>query len=187
MAVDDAELLAAARRGDRAALDTLLRRHFDRVHALARRMMNNDADADDATQNALIAAVRGLPKFDGRSAFSTWLYRITTNACLDELRRRGRRPIPTETFADRPTTSVGVAELVTGRHDIDAALRSLPPEFRACVVLRDLCDLDYAEIASVLNIPAGTVRSRIARGRAVVAEAIGNPTDLDHRPSSEPS
>ena len=187
MAVDDAELIAAARRGDRAALDSLLRRHFDRVHTLARRMMNNDADADDATQNALIAAVRGLPKFDGRSAFSTWLYRITTNACLDELRRRGRRPVPIDTFADRPVADVGVADLVTGRHDIDAALGTLPPEFRAAVVLRDLCDLDYAEIAEILKIPAGTVRSRIARGRAAVAQAIGNPNDLDHRPSSEPS
>ena len=187
MAVDDAELIAAARRGDRDALDTLLRRHFDRVHALARRMMNNDADADDATQNALIAAVRGLPKFDGRSAFSTWLYRITTNACLDELRRRGRRPMPTEEFSDRPVTDIGVAELVVGRHDIDMALKSLPPEFRAAVVLRDLCDLDYAEIATILQIPAGTVRSRIARGRAAVARAIGNSNDLDERPSGEPS
>ena len=186
MTVDDAELLSAARRGDQRALDALLRRHFDRVHALARRMMNNDADADDATQNALIAAVRGLARFDGRSTFSTWLYRITTNACLDELRRRGRRPVPSDEFSDRPAGQLEVGDLVAGRHDVDAALATLPPDFRAAVVLRDLCDLDYAEIAAILHIPAGTVRSRIARGRAAVAHAIGNPADPDHRPSNEP-
>ena len=105
------DLVAAARRGDRRALDTLLRRHFDRVHALARRIMTNDADADDATQDALIAAVRGLSRFDGRSAFSTWLYRITTNACLDELRRRGRRPVAVDTVPER-SEAIDVGELV---------------------------------------------------------------------------
>ena len=92
--IDDADLVALAKQGDRAALDRLLRLHQPRVHLVCRRITGNDADALDATQEALIAIVRGLPRFDGRSRFSTWAYRIATNACLDELRRRRRRPEP---------------------------------------------------------------------------------------------
>ena len=186
MADPDAELVTAAQRGDRAALDRLLRRHVDRVHGLSRRLMGSEADAADAAQEALIAAVRGLPRFDGRSTFSTWLYRITTNSCLDELRRRSRRPDP---MADLPEPRPGgatMASVVADRLDIDSALRSLPVEFRAAVVLRDLCELDYAEIADVLGIPPGTVRSRIARGRAGLSRALGNPEPTSERPSNEP-
>src|SRR5438552_14300903 len=91
---DDARLVDAAGEGDRDALDALLRRHYDRLHAVCRRLAGNEADAADACQEALVAIVRGLPRFDRRAAFSTWAYRVTTNACLDELRRRGRRPTP---------------------------------------------------------------------------------------------
>ena len=179
----DATLVALARQGDRGALDALLRRHHDRIYALCRRMTGNDSDALDATQEALLAICRGLARFDGRSAFTTWMYRVTTNACLDELRRKSRRPTPVDDLAafDRPGSSPALSESVADRHDIDAALSTLPDEFRAAVVLRDLCDLDYAEIASVLDIPPGTVRSRIARGRAAVALVLGP------RPGTGPS
>ena len=80
---DDGTLVAAAQRGDTAALAALLRRHYDRVHAICRRLAGNAADADDATQEAVMAIVRGLPRFDGRAAFLTWAYRVATNACLD--------------------------------------------------------------------------------------------------------
>src|ERR1043165_6596189 len=89
---DDRPLVAAAQAGDRAALDALLRRHYDRVHAVCRRIAGSSRDADDAAQEAMISIVRGLPRFDGRAQFSTWAYRIATNAALDELRRRCRRP-----------------------------------------------------------------------------------------------
>src|SRR5829696_9779462 len=89
---DDRQLVAAAQAGDRRALDELLRRHYDRVHAVCRRIAGSARDADDAAQEAMIGIVRGLPRFDGRSQFSTWVYRIATNAALDELRRRKRRP-----------------------------------------------------------------------------------------------
>src|SRR5687767_7402027 len=153
-------------------------------------MTGNDADASDAAQDALIAVVRGLHRFDGRSRFSTWVYRVTVNACLDELRRRRRRPEPRD--LDLPAFSTAAAGgpaldgAVADRLDVDAALRALPPDFRAAVVLRDLCGLDYAEIAEVLAIPAGTVRSRIARGRAALADRLGNPSRPADRPTSRP-
>ena len=190
-AAEDGALIASARAGDTAALDALLRRHYDRIHAICRRLAGNAADADDATQEAVMAIVRGLPRFDGRAAFTTWSYRVATNACLDELRRRGRRPIPTEPTPDdhgaAPVDPApALADTVTGRMEIDDALATLPLEFRAPVVLRDLCQLDYAEIAETLGIPPGTVRSRIARGRAALAghlagladsDRLGNPAD----------
>jgi RNA polymerase sigma-70 factor, ECF subfamily len=168
----------AAQQGDRAALDALLRRHHDRIHAVCRRLAGNDADALDATQEALIAIVRGIRRFDGRAAFSTWAYRVATNACLDELRRRKRRAVPglpdDAGFGEVGVTSAVAIDLLPERLAIDDALAELPEEFRTPVVLRDLCDLDYAEIAEALGIPPGTVRSRIARGRAQLARRLGS-------------
>lgn len=174
----DETLVTAAQGGDTKALDALLRRHHDRIFAVCRRLAGNDADALDATQEALMAVVRGLDRFDGRARFGTWVYRVATNACLDELRRRKRRPVPVDEerygLDDRPdprTPSVGGS--VTDRLAVDEALQAITPEFRACVVLRDLCDLDYAEIAEVLDLRPGTVRSRISRGRAALAQVLG--------------
>src|SRR4051812_45311793 len=147
----DEALAAAANAGDRGALEVLLARHVDRVHAICRRVTGHPEDALDATQEALIAVTRGLHRYDGRSLFTTWLYRVATNAALDELRRRKRRPVPAEPADDRPSPGgagaavapASVESVVAARLDVDAALASLSPEFRAAVVLRDLCDLDY--------------------------------------------
>src|SRR5215469_15825802 len=101
----DSEALARrAAAGDRRALETLLELHADRIHALCRRVVAHPEDALDATQEAMIAVVRGITRFDGRSAFTTWLYRVATNAALDELRRRRRRPIPAEPAAEATGT-----------------------------------------------------------------------------------
>lgn len=192
---DDRTLVAAAQAGDRAALDTLLGRHYDRIWAICRRIAGNDADAADATQEALLAIVRGLAKFDGRAAFSTWSYRVATNACLDELRRRKRRPTPElidehDGFIDRADESPVPAfdDQVAVRDELETALAALPEEFRQPVILRDQIGLDYAEIAATLDIPPGTVRSRIARGRSKLAELLhaGNQTTSDERPTSAP-
>jgi len=130
-------------------------------------------DALDATQEAMIAIARGIARFDNRAAFSTWCYRVATNAALDELRRRRRRPIAaTATTAEPIAGGSSPEDRVAARLDVDAALAQLPEEFRVAVVLRDLCDLDYAEIADVLEIPPGTVRSRISRGRAMLVERL---------------
>ena len=114
-------------------MDALLRRHYDRIFALCRRMTGSDADGADAAQEALIAIVRGLPRFDGRARFSTWVYRVATNVCLDELRRQRRRPVPglgdaDEAAAADPMDDVPLLEDRVGdRIDIDAALATLPP------------------------------------------------------------
>jgi RNA polymerase sigma-70 factor (ECF subfamily) len=189
MTSDDAELARAAAAGDRAALERLLDRHADLVHTVCRRIVGDPDDALDATQEALVAVARGIGRFDGRSQFTTWLYRVATNAALDELRRRKRRPLPVEVLPEpvRPIGgSVVTTDAVDARLVVDAALARLPVEFRVAVVLRDLCDLDYAEIADVLGVPPGTVRSRIARGRAALADALGNPEDPPERPSGGP-
>jgi RNA polymerase sigma-70 factor (ECF subfamily) len=176
----------------------------------------DDTDAQDALQDALVAIARGIRRFDGRSSFSTWSYRVATNACLDELRRRRRRPVPSAlgggTSADGGSAGGGLDPLervgtpggpvlaggragvaadggigaVDGRLDVDAALARVPDPFRAAVVLRDVCDLDYAEIARVLDIPVGTVRSRIARGRALLSGLLGNPAAPSDRPTTSP-
>lgn len=197
---DDPTLVEAARRGDAAALDVLLRRHYDRIHAVCRRITGNSADAADAAQNALIAIVRGLPRFDGRSAFGTWAYRVAANASLDELRRRRRRPATADHAHDGPHAEVAdpsadrtidsIAARLTDGPALEAALRRLPDDFRTPVVLRDVADLDYSEIASVLGVPLGTVKSRIARGRAMLARdlglAPGNHPDDTGRPTEAP-
>jgi len=198
---DDPQVLDAARGGDRRALETLLVGHYDRIHALCRRMLGNEADAVDAAQDALLSAVRSIGHFDGRSSFGTWLYRIATNACLDELRRRRRRPLvglPGDVDDDwdragpmgagsrrlregdfPPAFGAAVrdpADQATARVDVDAALRTLATDHRVALVLRDVCDLTYDEIALILDVPIGTVRSRIARGRAALADLMaGDP------------
>ena len=182
MASTDEELVAAARSGDRAAMNTLLTRHHDRIFAVCRRIAGNDADAADATQEALIAIVRRLDRFDGRASFSTWSYRVATNACLDELRRRKRRPEPSDPI-DLPVEAAhdDVGERLGTEMEIQDALDQLPEQYRAPVVMRDLADMEYADIAIALDLPPGTVRSRIARGRAALSEILGTrppPSDV---------
>jgi RNA polymerase sigma-70 factor (ECF subfamily) len=186
-------LVAAAQGGDRFALDQLLRRHYDRIHAVCRRVAGSTRDADDACQEALIKIVRSLPRFDGRSSFSTWAYRIATNASLDELRKRQRRPaLHAVDEADRAETvdpgADSYSDSLPDRMLIDEALDRLPEDLRLAVVLRDVADFDYAEIAATLDIPVGTVKSRISRGRAALASSLGldedrgNQRTVDERP-----
>jgi RNA polymerase sigma-70 factor, ECF subfamily len=177
----DDELARRAAAGDRVALETLLDRHADRIHAVCRRVLNHPEDALDATQEAMIAVARGIGRFDGRSTFTTWLYRVATNAALDEGRRKARRPQPMEGLPEPTGGGSSIESQVSARIDVDVALQSVPTEFRVAVVLRDLCDLDYAEIAEVLDIPPGTVRSRIARGRSLLAEILGNSDPVEER------
>lgn len=173
---DDDRLARVAQSGDRDALEQLLRNNYDRMYAVCRRMTGDDTDAADATQEALIAVVRGLPRFDGRSRFTTWAYRIAVNASIDELRRRRRRAATSlDELGENAVPRIGSGEPESAgtRADVDAALLRVPVEYRGPVVLRDLCGLDYAEIAEVLEIPEGTVKSRISRGRSTLAGLLG--------------
>jgi RNA polymerase sigma-70 factor (ECF subfamily) len=197
MTDDQAALVAAATQGDRSAMDRLLRMHYDRMYAVCRRITGNDADAADAAQEAMISVVRSLSRFDGRSSFATWVYRIATNASLDELRRRRRRPALADRDAggdhdhDPNTADPDAAtrvESIADRMAIDAALADLADDFRVPIVLRDVADFDYAEIADTLGIPVGTVKSRIARGRGALAQLLrdGNQQPPDQRPTNAP-
>lgn len=185
MSTNDLEL-ARARRGDRAAMEALLRRHYDTVRAVCHRIIINEADADDAVQMAMIQIVRALPSFDGRSSLSTWIYRIATNAALDELRRIRRRPVPLSGGLPEPT----VDDATSGVDDqmaVVAALAGVPVEFRVVLVLRHVADLDYSEIARVLDVPVGTVRSRLSRARAHMAAALGNHPHPEQRQTPQSS
>lgn len=177
----DALLVKRAQRGDRNAVDALLRENYDVVRAVCHRIIINTADAEDATQIALMSIVRALPSFDGRAKFSTWVYRIATNAALDELRRIRRRDVPNDgtTFEN---VSVGdTTNAVDAQMDVSAALVKIPEEFRVALVLRHIADLDYEEIAVILDVPVGTVRSRLSRGRAQLAALLGNQSESSGR------
>jgi RNA polymerase sigma-70 factor (ECF subfamily) len=184
----DDDLVAAAQRGDSRAMDELLRRHYDRVHAVCRRIAGSTRDADDAAQEAMIRVIRNIDKFDRRSGFGTWIYRIATNTALDELRRRKRRPqlhLARDDEASEPADEMSHRRVddVADRITIDAALLDLPEEFKVVVVMRDVGDLDYAEIAAALDIPVGTVKSRISRGRRMLVEKLGNLEPPSERPT----
>ena len=177
------ERVERAQRGDRAAIEAIVREVHPLVHNVCRRTLNNDADTDDATQNALINVVRNIGRFDGRSSFTTWVYRIAANAAIDESRRRRRRRlhVVSDEHEMADDASLVVETQVDDADQLRSLLQQLPEEFRVAVVLRDIMDLDYEEIAEVLGVPGGTVRSRIARGRAKLAELLGNQTSGDER------
>ena len=155
-------------------MNELLERHYDRLYAICYRIAGNPADAADACQEALLAVVKGLDRFDGRASFKTWSYRVASNSCLDEMRRKNRRPLVGAEIAEPVDDGQPLDQRVSDRVTLEDALPQLSEEFRVPVVLRDVAGLDYAEIAETLSIPPGTVRSRIARGRRQLSELIGN-------------
>ncbi len=171
------ELLLAERHrlGDESAFDEVYQHFLPLVYNLCLRLARSAEDAEDLTQETFLRIYRHLGKFDGRSALKTWIYRVTVNQCNSRL---GRRQLPTTPLrtgedpeeegvvlasTDRDPESLSLA--VDAGERVQAALRQLQPNFRAAVVLRDLEDLSYEEIAVVLDVSIGTVRSRIARGR----------------------
>lgn len=155
------------------------------IRAVCWRILNDDSDADDAAQNAALSIARRIDSFDGRSALSTWIFRIATNAALDELRRRRRRPrlVGDEVMSAVVDDSVErEMSAIEGSDRVSAALARIPEDFRLALVLRDVADLDYEEIGRILDLPGGTVRSRISRGRARLADLLGNPDADPERP-----
>lgn len=165
--------IAAAREGDQGAFEELVLLYEKRVLALTQRMCGNPEDAAEAAQEAFLAAWQGLKNFRGDSSFSTWLYRLSANACVDLLRREGRRQAAVslddgELNLDAPSplpSPQEEAERRELREQIEAGLQALPPEYRVVLVLREIQQLRYDEIAQALELDVGTVKSRISRGR----------------------
>jgi RNA polymerase sigma-70 factor (ECF subfamily) len=171
--LDDAALLRAHVAGDARAFGELVQRHRDRLWAVAVRTLGDREEAADAVQDALISAYRAADRFRGDSAVTTWLHRIVVNACLDRARRRQARPtVPlpeVETAIRAGTEPDRDTDLV-----VRAALAQLPPDQRAALVLLDIEGYSVAEIAEILGIAEGTVKSRCARGRARLAVLLGH-------------
>ena len=169
---EEYNLIQAARNGDQAAFGELVQQYQKRVFALAVRMCPTPELAEEAAQEAFLSAWQGLPFFRGDSAFSTWLYRLASNACVDLLRKEGRHQGPSlddeavsaEVPDTRPTPEAA-AEQKELRAQIEAGLRTLSPEHREVLILREIQQLSYDEIADTLSLDLGTVKSRINRGR----------------------
>lgn len=170
----DIDLLHRGIEGDDAAFATLMRRHEDRIFAMALRMMGDRADALDATQDAFVTAFRKGHTFEGDAAFSTWLYRVAINACKDLLRKRARSPIPTEEDhgLEQASDSPDIDDAVGLRLDLRTALEQLPDDYREAVVMHDLGGVPYEEIARSTGAALGTVKSRISRGRRQLAKSL---------------
>ena len=166
----DRELLARHSAGDPDAFGELVRRHRDRLWRVALRTLGNPDDAADAVQDALVSAFRAAGSYRGEAAVTTWLHRIVVNACLDLARRRTARP--TTPLADSPALAIPAADTLGEREtsaEILAALRELPTEQAAAIVLVDVEGYPVADVAEMLEVPTGTVKSRCARGRARLA------------------
>jgi RNA polymerase sigma-70 factor, ECF subfamily len=173
----DESLLAAHLRGDQRAFGELVGRHERRIYGLCLRILGNREDAEDATQEAFLAALRKASSFRQAAAFSTWLYRIAVNAATDQARRRGRARLarldPEDAgLAVAPGGELG--EVVATAVAVQTALALVPEEFRVAVVLCDLYRVPYADAAQILEIPVGTVKSRVFRGRLALAERLGD-------------
>ena len=177
---EELRLVYLAQSGDRAALESLLRENYGKIYSICRKLAGNDADADDATQEALLSIVRKISSFKGESRFSTWAYRIATNACLDEIRKRNRRPQlefseNNESRLATGRTTQPMEDQISDRLLIENALNALPDEFKIPLILRDQTGMNYQEISIVLSLPEGTVKSRIARARErLKVELSGN-------------
>ena len=179
--------MAEARRGDAAAFNALVTAYQDRVFNMANRMLRNREDAADISQEVFLTAYKALDRFEERARFSTWLYRITVNKCRDEIRRRGSkkhtRPVSLDAAATEPAArAAGPSDHAEAHelHDrIEGAIANLPEDVREVLLLRDTQDLAYEEIAAIVDVPVGTVRSRLNRARTLLKEHLAPLLEAD--------
>lgn len=175
----DEQLVQRFQEGSAEAFELLVTRHGTRVYNLCLRILGDPHDAADASQDTFLSALRKLHTFRGDSAFTTWLHRVTVNACYDSLRRKRRRPllqIVNEEEDEHPEPALPApdhSDQVALSIDVERALMQIPAEFRVALVLADVRDLPYEEISRVLDVPVGTVKSRVFRGRAALGRALG--------------
>lgn len=173
----DIELVGRVVSGDHDAFTTIMLRHEDRVFSVCLRITGDRDRALDATQETFLTVFRKAGQFKGDAALGTWIYRIAVNTCYDQLRKAKRRrtdPIPDYLDPVDPSAE-GDIDSAALRPEIRAALDKLPVDFRAAVVLSDIEGMSMSEVAQVLGVPAGTVKSRLFRGRRLLAEHLGVP------------
>lgn len=182
---NEARLVKRAKQGDMHAFEELIIQHEKIVYNVALRMMNHSEDAKDISQEVFLKAYRNIGNFDERSQFSTWIYRITANTCIDEMRKRkGRQSFSLEEELESEEGSMQWQVADAGetpeesmlreeqKSEILQALESLSPEHKVAVILRDIKGLSYEEIAEILELTLGTVKSRISRGRNQLKQEI---------------
>lgn len=187
--MDERELIERAIRGDARAFNELMTAQEKRMYAVALRMFGNREDAEDCLQDAMIRIYRAISGFKFQSSFSTWVYRVTMNTCLDELRRRKNKPNTSlDGLVDAgwmPADGQDTPEQHALRSEVRASvygfIRELPEDMRAAVVLRDVQGLSYEDIARALDTNVGTVKSRISRGREKLREKIMARSELFDR------
>lgn len=187
--------MESARQGDQEAFERLVRAYEKRVFALTLRMCGNAEDAAEAAQEAFLAVWQGLKFFRGEASFSTWLYRLASNACVDLLRREGRHRAAAGpslndeeldlAAADPAPTPQEAAERAELRQQIEAELQQLSLEYRQVLVLREMHQLSYEEIGQTLNLDPGTVKSRISRGRKRLRKILLENGNFSARPPSK--
>ena len=195
------ELLEAYRDGDPEAIGTLLRSYQNRLYAICYRMVRHEETARDLTQDALIKVLEGIGSFDGRSALSTWIIRVTMNHTLSYLRKQKLRrhasldrPIPSQSSESSTSfssiledTEPSPAERIQQdqeRARVVKALGQLDPAQKAILILRDMNDLDYQQIAEILDVPVGTVKSRLFRARLALRNLLSPPQRPDNPPQA---
>ena len=171
----DKELLKRALAGDVSAFEELVASNEKRIYNICYRMMKNDQDAQDMAQEALIKAWKNLRNFNLKAAFSTWLYRIAVNTCLDELRKRKNTSQSIEELNEKGITiedeqSGNFSESSDLRQGLSEAMDKLDPNEKIIIVLKDVQGYSYEEIGEILSCPVGTVRSRLSRSRKKLAE-----------------
>lgn len=186
MEQNENRLIERASGGDPSAFNELMAMHEKRMYAVALRMFANREDAQDCLQEAMLRVYRAIGSFKGQSSFATWVYRITMNTCLDELRRKkNRQATSLDNLLDQgwgPTDGENVPERqaiqAETRRQLSGLIRELPEDMRSAVVLRDVQGYSYEEIAQILDVNVGTIKSRISRGREKLREKLSSKAEL---------
>ncbi|MDK2124228.1 RNA polymerase sigma factor RpoE [Parachitinimonas caeni] len=181
----DQELVVRVQRGDKKAFELLVNKYHRKIARLLSRMIRDQAEIEDVTQEAFIKAYRAIPSFRGESAFYTWLYRIAINTAKNYLASMGRRPTLSTEYEDDegetldaaaqiPDLNTPETELMNRQivSTVNEAVEALPEELRTAITLREMEGLSYEDIATVMNCPIGTVRSRIFRAREAIATQL---------------
>jgi RNA polymerase sigma-70 factor (ECF subfamily) len=187
--------IKAARAGDETAFEWLVHRYEQRVYTLSIHLCGNPDDAQEAAQEAFLSAWQGLPSFRGDSSFATWMYRLTCNACTDLLRREKRHRAAAGPSLDDEERNLELpdpagdpceaAQRRETRQAVEEGLRELSADYRSVLVLREIQQLSYQEIALILKLDIGTVKSRISRGRKQLRTFLTQKGNFFPEPSSK--